>query len=444
MNDYKRTAIGGAIAAVGCVFAAVAVIGVSGAASATSPPPWVGTDSNEVGGLEFFNASGQEITGGNLTDNPLAAYIVGTTAVRSTGDVKATLYGYLPNPSAVPGAWSGEVLSASTIFPNVSAPAPVNGTALPVVTEDSNETTIGGLTSDYPQSSSTAGYVNTYELRLKTSGGTTPGVSQQYDYADITVNTTAGTWAVAYTPAGSIGPTPTPTPTVTPTVTPTPTPTPTTSTPTTATPTPTPSASGSGSSTPTPSSSAPSSSGSSSSSSSSATPTPSASSTGASSSSASSQASTTAASSPTVAAIGPDGSPLSADPTLTPGENVALTAGGFAAYEAVDVTLHSTEQELGTVAADSTGTVDYSFTVPAGLPAGTHHVEFAGTSQQVEFAFTIKSGVDAVSASGGGLSSTGFDTALFGGFGAALIAAGGLVALRARPRLATLRGRHAR
>jgi hypothetical protein len=177
-----------------------AVLLTAGAAQAATPP-WVGTDSNEIGGLEFFNSAGVQITGGNLSDSPLAAYIVGTSATRSTGDVKATLYGYLPNPSAAPGAWSGESLSASTNYPNATAHAPVNGTALPVVTEDSNETNLAGLVSDYPQSSATTGYVNTYELRLKTSGGTTPGVSPGYDYADITVNTTAGTWAVSYTPA---------------------------------------------------------------------------------------------------------------------------------------------------------------------------------------------------------------------------------------------------
>jgi hypothetical protein len=135
---------------------------------------------------------------------------------------------------------------------------------------------------------------------------------------------------------------------------------------------------------------------------------------------------------------------LTTDPTLSSGETVLLTAGGFAPFEEVDVTLHSTEIALGAVAADSTGIVNYSFTVPAGLPAGTHHVEFAGTSQDPAFAFTITAAAGTTSSSSGGLSSTGFDTTLFGGLGAALIAAGGLVALRGRPRLAALRGRHAR
>jgi hypothetical protein len=177
-----------------------AVLLTAGAAQAATPP-WVGSDPNEVGGLEFFNAAGQQITGGTLSDTPFTAYIVGTTAVRATGDVKATLYGYLPNPSAAPGAWSGETLSASTVYPNATAHAPVNSTTLPVVTEDTNETNLAGLASDFPQNSTTAGYVNTYELRLRTSGGTSPGVSQQYDFADITVDTSANTWTVAYSPA---------------------------------------------------------------------------------------------------------------------------------------------------------------------------------------------------------------------------------------------------
>jgi hypothetical protein len=442
MRNYRNSLIGGALAAVGCVLAAAAVVGVSGVAGASAPSPWVGTDPNEVGGLEFFNAAGQQITGGNLSDNPLAAYIVGTSAVRATGDVKATLYGYLPNPSAVPGVWSGEVLSASTIYPMSTAPAPLNSTALPLVTEDTNETNLAGLTSDFPQNSTTAGYVNTYELRLRTSGGTSPGVSLQYDYADITVNSTAGTWAVAYTPAGSIG-TPTPTPTTTaPTPTPTPTPTPSSSG-TTAPSSVAPSSSGSSS----PGSSSPGSSSPASSDPASPSPSPSSSNSTASSSGPqpSSSSASTSSPSPVVGAIGPDGSPLTTDPTLSSGEGVQLVAAGFVPGEQVAITLHSTPQALGSVAADSTGTVNFAFTVPAGLPAGTHHVEFAGASRDIEFAFTVApSAVAATSASAGSLSSTGFDTTLFGAAGAALVALGALVALRGRPRLASLRGRHAR
>ncbi|MBV9592918.1 MAG: Ig-like domain repeat protein, partial [Actinobacteria bacterium] len=85
------------------------------------------------------------------------------------------------------------------VYPVSGAPAPVGTTTLPVVTGQSGDQTIGTTAADLPQTSTTAGYVNTYELRLKTSA---PGKSATvgYDYADITINTSAGTWSVAYTP----------------------------------------------------------------------------------------------------------------------------------------------------------------------------------------------------------------------------------------------------
>jgi hypothetical protein len=176
-------------------------IGVSAAAvvapltsGATTTPPWE-PDAQSVGGLLFYNASGVAITGGNVTDSPLAAYVQGETIVR-TGDTKATLYGYLPVDGQLPAAWSGEQLRASTAYPNASAPAPLNVSTLPVETGSGTDETVAQLASDFPNNdSSSDGYAGMYQLRLYTSAPQ-ESVSTTYDSADIEI--TGSTWSVVY------------------------------------------------------------------------------------------------------------------------------------------------------------------------------------------------------------------------------------------------------
>ena len=106
--------------------------GIATPASAAGGPPW-GTEAASVGSLNFYNAQGQRITGGNLTDQPLAAYIEGTTTIRS-GDNKATLFAYTPVNGVSPGGWSGEQVSTTTVYPNGAAPGSLATDTLPVVT----------------------------------------------------------------------------------------------------------------------------------------------------------------------------------------------------------------------------------------------------------------------------------------------------------------------
>jgi hypothetical protein len=190
-----------AVALLGSVAIAAGALSLAGSATAATTPPWVGQDPNAVGGLAFFNASGAQITGGKLTDSPLAAYVVGTTALRA-GDKVATLYGYLPDPNKLEGLFSGEQLSGTTTYPATTAPSPVGTTALPVLSGAAGDETLQILDEDYPQNSTATGYANSFELRLKTSA---PGKTNtlSYDYADITINTTANTWTVTYTPPSS-------------------------------------------------------------------------------------------------------------------------------------------------------------------------------------------------------------------------------------------------
>ena len=204
-----------AAVAIAAAASGAAVVGLAGTAFAGTNPPWepIGNPP-EAGSLSFFDSNGLQIIGGSLTAQPLAAFVQGSATLR-TGDTKATLFGYLPVNGQSPGAWSGEALSASTTFPNTSAPGSLGTSSLPLVTGGSGDESIATLESDFPNTdtSTTDGYGGAYVLRLKTSAtGLSPTTS--YDSADITVNSSAGTWSVDY-------PVPTPSSTTT-TLTPSP------------------------------------------------------------------------------------------------------------------------------------------------------------------------------------------------------------------------------
>ncbi|MGD0883105.1 MAG: Ig-like domain-containing protein, partial [Acidimicrobiales bacterium] len=189
-----------ALAAVAVVAAAVGSIagGFSATAGAAgTSPPWETTGSNydSVGGLLFYNSSGTQVTGGSLSTAPIAAYVEGTSTVR-LGDTKATLYAYTPVIGVAPGNWQGQPLSASTTFPNASAPSPLNTATLPVVTGNSLDESLSEYISNFPNNdSSSDGYAGIYQLRLKTTASGKSGNST-YDSADILVS--GSTWSVVY------------------------------------------------------------------------------------------------------------------------------------------------------------------------------------------------------------------------------------------------------
>jgi hypothetical protein len=187
------------VAVVAAVASGAVVMGFAASASASGNPPWEPvTNPPEVGSLLFFNAAGQQITGGNLTDAPLAAYVQGTATIVA-GNTKATLFGYTPVNGVSPGAWSGEQLSGvATTYPNPSAPGALGTSSLPLETGASGDENLATYIGDFPNTdTSTDGYAGLYVLRLKTSASGS-GISSSYDSADISVNTTAGTWSVVY------------------------------------------------------------------------------------------------------------------------------------------------------------------------------------------------------------------------------------------------------
>ncbi len=174
------------------LFALVAiVVSFASASIASAAAPPFEPDPNSIGALQFFDAAGNPVIGGNINDAPFAAYVQATVAGRA-GDTKATLFGYLPKNGIATGAWSGEALTASSTYPNASAPAPLNG-SLPLVALSSQDETIAGLIGDLPNTA-TDSYQGLYQLRVKTSGTAPPDAT--YDSADILVN--GNTWSLVY------------------------------------------------------------------------------------------------------------------------------------------------------------------------------------------------------------------------------------------------------
>ncbi|HSY14352.1 MAG TPA: Ig-like domain-containing protein [Jatrophihabitantaceae bacterium] len=183
------------------------LLGMGNASAQGTATPWapggVDQDANAVGGLSFFDASGNLITSGQINNAPFAAYVEGRVAPRVTNptDTKATLYMYIPVAGQTPDTWTtNEQITLSTTYPNASAPGALATATLPVTSGSAaNDTTLATIASDEGSTSTASGYQNIYEIRMYTNhaGGTT---SATYDYADVTINTANNTWALAYTP----------------------------------------------------------------------------------------------------------------------------------------------------------------------------------------------------------------------------------------------------
>ena len=169
---------------------------------AETAPPWeVGSppavSPNEVGGLTFYNSSGQVITSGTISDDPIAAYVQGNTALQSDG-TKAELSGFTPVIDVAPGAWNG-VPFFNSPYPNAAAPTALADSTLPLYTGVSGYS-LSALTESYPTTThrATATPVSTCcdsrpsRAATVTRPPTTPPTSP--------VNPSTGAWALVDSP----------------------------------------------------------------------------------------------------------------------------------------------------------------------------------------------------------------------------------------------------
>lgn len=112
--------------------------------------------------------------------------------------------------------------------------------------------------------------------------------------------------------------------------------------------------------------------------------------------------------------------------TLTPGGTVTLAGGGFAPGAAVSIYVYSTPTLLARTAANATGSITVTVTIPADLPPGSHTLQATGPAAgggttDLTTAFTVT----AIATSPGKLPMTGFPTFTVLGIAAIVILLGG-------------------
>ncbi len=210
MKLYPKRALAGASAL--AIAGGLALAG-AGSALAAGPAPWE-PDPNAQGQVTFTDANGVPITGGNLSDSPLANFALGSTPGR-TGDTKAVLFYYLPVKGVNSLSWNGGQVDGLTVYnPGSALPPNLASTALPVNTDTSGTVSVATMVSTFPNDSTgpntDATWQNQYEVRLKTNGAS--GTNTNYDAADILVNQSAGTWQLEPSPAQTVQTTTTLTP----------------------------------------------------------------------------------------------------------------------------------------------------------------------------------------------------------------------------------------
>ncbi len=192
-----------AVAAAGLVLACAApaqfaVAGVTGAAVSQHPgtvqhvasnfPTMHGfkmpyTDPNQAGLLTLCNENDQPITHGSLSTVPFVWRVVSDVPTPKAYRVKgvtATLFSYQPRPYTPAGAWSGETLTAASLYTNF---------ADPMVQETPIDEPLTQMTNAYPPI-----WDHLIELRVYLGAPDSEADVMQYGAADLQIS--GNTWTM--------------------------------------------------------------------------------------------------------------------------------------------------------------------------------------------------------------------------------------------------------
>jgi hypothetical protein len=141
------------------------------------------TDPNQVGLLTLCNTRDQPITHGSLTTAPFVWRVVSSVqaprAFRKKG-VTATLFSFQPRPYTPAGAWSGEALTAASLFSSF---------AHPMVQETPIDEPLTQMTNAYPPI-----WDHLIELRVYLGAPDSEADVMQYGAADLQI--TGNTWTM--------------------------------------------------------------------------------------------------------------------------------------------------------------------------------------------------------------------------------------------------------
>src|SRR3984893_17857897 len=183
MYIRQRRALAGVVSVSMLVGSLLAIVPPAHAA-----PPTFEPDPNTRGDITFYDASGNVVTGGNISASPMVAYIQ-TSSRGRTVDNTATLFGYAAQPGVNTLAWThGEQMTAGNTFPVSGAPANIAGSPNPTVAGQPGELPLAQLQSDFPSTNPATPGI--YQIRIVTSGAGT--ADTQYFRADVQI--TGSTW----------------------------------------------------------------------------------------------------------------------------------------------------------------------------------------------------------------------------------------------------------
>jgi hypothetical protein len=195
-----KTKIAG-VATFAAAAASAALVLATSAHAVTTPSSAITNDPNASNGsLVFYDASGNVVTSG--TDlSKIFTYAAATTPGRPAAS-KGTVYFAFPDHTQADSTnWNSQQVTASTTYPNASAPSPVSTFVTPVAKANAGDADLASLLPVSTQDH-TAGYDGILQIRLYDTG---PGASQQSNFwaSDIFYDATAGTWQQVF-PAGQI------------------------------------------------------------------------------------------------------------------------------------------------------------------------------------------------------------------------------------------------
>jgi hypothetical protein len=155
-------------------------------------------DPNVQGSITFYNASGNVVTSGSDLNHLFDYAVASTAATRPT--TKATLFFAFPDHTkADSSTWAAAAASASTNYPDGTAPGAVGTATNPTVSVASTDANLAGPLGSATLDA-TPGYANILQIRLKDSGaGIGNGIlSKPFWATDIQIDQGAGTWSQVF------------------------------------------------------------------------------------------------------------------------------------------------------------------------------------------------------------------------------------------------------
>lgn len=171
-------------------------------AQAQSNPPWE-PDTNALGTLTLYNATGQVITSGSSLTH-LFDYAEASTADPFGGETAFMTFAQ-PQQGQPTGNFPASNPSNATVWPSSSYPAPLNTATNPVGFLSATEGNLADFIAPLTKQTA-AGYANVYQIRMYTSGPGGIGSANNgevYWDADVMIDPTAGTWTEVYPTTGT-------------------------------------------------------------------------------------------------------------------------------------------------------------------------------------------------------------------------------------------------